>query len=204
MKHLKELLRRKGKTQRQLADALSRDKSAVTLLLQGKRQLKAAEILVIAEFLDITQAEVLGLNAPPQAPTPAQEEPALIPIAGRVSERLAVSDYVLRKEKDFFYQGAPLPASHCFMLEVADESLNLCGLLPNDLVLCDPKAACHKHDIVLVKQTLPNGREIGLLRNYQPPFLEPASTRSGFDRLHEERAGVVIIAKIIEVIRHYQ
>jgi len=212
MKHLKKILREQGKTQSDLAKALGRDKSAVTLLLQGKRQLKASEISLIADFLGIAETEVLGIEpvkSPPQeevAPAVASPSPPavpLIPIAGRVSERLAVSPYVLHEQGHYYYQGAPIPEAGCFMMEVADYSLELCGLLPNDLVLCDSNLQPMKNDIVLVKQKLNNGRDVGLLRKYQPPFLEYDSTKRGFERLHEERANVAIIAKVIEVIRHY-
>ena len=56
MKHLKELLIAKGKTQTELAAVLMRDKSAITNLLQGKRQLKADEVVKIAAFLQVSEA----------------------------------------------------------------------------------------------------------------------------------------------------
>lgn len=209
MKHLKEALKKQGKTQAGLAEALGRDKSAITLLLQGKRQLKAREILIIATYLKMSEAEVLGIPAPSHTPPPMVTEvvknapPLRIPVAGQVSDALLASGNVIQIKENYFYQGAAVPDAGCFMLEVADYSLELCGLIPGDLVLCDPNKILKKDDIILVKQTLANGVERGVLRKYQPPFLEFSSTRTGFERLHEERSNVEIIATIVELIRHY-
>lgn len=205
MQHLKDRLQQLGKSQRELAIALGRDKSAITLLLQGKRQLKAAEIPLIAAFLSMSEAQVLGLT-PAEAPTPKPPaQPSLdIPIVGRISDALKASPNVRRDAHGHYgYIGAPLPSARCFLLEIEDHSLDLYGLLPQDLVLCDPQLPAKKDSIVLVKQTLEDGAITTLLRNYQPPFLEVASTREGFERLHESRANVAIIATVTQLIRHY-
>ncbi|GEM_PF-1980657 len=64
MQHLKQLLIEKNISQTQLAHILGRNKSAVTNLLQGKRQLKAQEVVKIAAFLGVSESEILGLGQP--------------------------------------------------------------------------------------------------------------------------------------------
>lgn len=59
---LKELLKERGITQTELACILGRDKSVVTKLFQGWRQLKASEAVLIAHHLGVPIARVLGIE----------------------------------------------------------------------------------------------------------------------------------------------
>lgn len=63
--HLKQQLVEKNKTQADMARLLGRDKSAITNLLKGKRELKAQEVILLAEFLDLTVGQVLGVEKIP-------------------------------------------------------------------------------------------------------------------------------------------
>ena len=205
MKHLKELLVAKGKTQSQLADALGRDKSAITNLLQGKRQLKASEIPVIAAFLGVHETQVLGMpDTPAPAPEPALDglqEPARIPFQGAPSPQTLRSGQLIEDNGRYYYEEAAAPEAHCYMLEVRDDSLNLAGVLRGDLLLCDPKRAAQDGDIVIVQHYNDDGSAQTLIRGYQPPFLEVASSSPLHAKLHEERANVAIMATVIRLIR---
>lgn len=66
---IREGLRKPGKTQRGLAAALGVNASAVTRLLAGSRQLKAAEIPAVAAYLDLKPPADLspGITAAPLA-----------------------------------------------------------------------------------------------------------------------------------------
>lgn len=70
-------LRKPGKTQRGLAAALGVDASAVSRLLSGARQLKAAEIAIIARYLEIVPPAVLT----PGADNTANADAASMPFA---------------------------------------------------------------------------------------------------------------------------
>lgn len=100
MEHLRILIKSRGVTQTQLARVLGRDKSAITNLLQGKRQLKAEEVIKIAQFMNISEAEVLGRPAPdqglsmPQPPVMAPPPPVAVEPAGRVPFLVPPSDAV--------------------------------------------------------------------------------------------------------------
>lgn len=64
-------LSRPGKTQRGLATALGLDPSAVSRLLTGSRQLRAAEIPVVAAYLE-SEAPLIGLSGAPAQARPDQ------------------------------------------------------------------------------------------------------------------------------------
>src|SRR5262245_39310208 len=55
-----EGLAKSGKTRSGLAAALGKAPSAVTALLQGKRQLKASEIKIVAGYLGVAAPPVMG------------------------------------------------------------------------------------------------------------------------------------------------
>jgi hypothetical protein len=57
-----EGLAKPGKTRSGLARALGKQPSAVTDLLQGKRQLKASQIPIVASYLEIAAPPVLGVT----------------------------------------------------------------------------------------------------------------------------------------------
>lgn len=71
-----------GRTQRGLADALGLDPSAVSRLLAGERQLRAAEIPVIAAYLDSAAPANLVPVSPPSARTMPRRPAAGSPWAG--------------------------------------------------------------------------------------------------------------------------
>jgi SOS-response transcriptional repressor LexA len=201
MKHLKALLVEKNKTQSQLADALGRDKSAITNLLQGKRQLKASEIPVIAAFLGVNETHILGLPEPQHRPDEGFNESARIPFQGAPSAKMLGSGHLVEENGTYYFEEATAVPEHCFMLEVKDDSLNLAGVLRGDLLLCAPKRAAQDGDIVIVQHYNDDGSAQTLIRGYQPPFLEVASTTPTHAKLHEDRANVAIMATVIRLTR---
>lgn len=198
MVHLKELLVAKGKTQSELAAALGRDKSAITNLLHGRRQLKAQEIPVIATFLGVSEAQVLGTE-----PLNGLAEPERIPFQGAPSVAMLRSGQLVEEQGRFFVTDALNATGSCYALEVRDHSLDLHGIIPGDLVICNPSRAPQPDDIVVVQLYQDDDTAQTLLRKYHPPFLEIHSTRDGFERLHEERGNVAILAPVIRLIRIY-
>lgn len=208
MEHLRVLIKTRGVTQTQLARVLNRDKSAVTNLLQGKRLLKAEEVIRIAEFLGISEAEVLGRPpadggglSMPRAPVVVSPPPVTSPppVAAH-ADAPTVPFITLEGQAPRLYEYPVFTGHKLQAFEVPDESMNLAGLLPGDVVLLDMQAPMHKEQILLVQQY--NGADtLTVLRRYKPPFLLPESTHDGFEKLHQERANVRLLAPVIGMIR---
>lgn len=200
IRRIKELLVAKSKTQSDLARALNRDKSAVTHLLRGKRQLKASEISIIATFLGVSEATLLGLESreasPKSLPAADRLEDASSVTFAPAPERISTTSYASIKPEQTHFD-AP------FLFQVEDHSLDLNGILPGDEVMCDPRLKAERGQVVVVRVTTDEATPKLVLRQYQPPFLETQSTRDGFERLHEERAYVEIIAPVTQLVRHY-
>src|SRR5690348_11453040 len=73
---LKQLLLRHHLTQTELARILGRDKSVITNLFQGRRQLKAEEAMLIAKHLGVPVTQILGVREGAEG---FSEPPLLIP-----------------------------------------------------------------------------------------------------------------------------
>lgn len=208
MKHLKELLVAKGKTQTELAGVLNRDKSAITNLLQGKRQLKADEVVKIAAFLEVSEAKVLGVQSSAEymSPAPSQhtqqsfEEAAKIPFYGAPSVNIQDSVHISQDKDIYYFEDVQEVNSKSYALEVPDNSLNLYGFMQGDIVVSEMDMPYEANDVVVVQKYDADAAET-LLRLYKPPFLESYSTDGSFERLHEERGNVRIISPVIRLIR---
>lgn len=208
MKHLKELLVAKGKTQTELAGVLNRDKSAITNLLQGKRQLKADEVVKIAAFLQVSEAEVLGIQPSAVSTTPRRPHPspqafgenAKIPFYGAPSAAIQTSKQIVQEKDSYYFEANHEVNNKTYALEVQDNSMNLQGFMPGDVVISEMELPCKAGDVVIV-QKYDNDAAETLLRYYKPPFLEAYSTDGSFERLHEERGNVRLISPVIRLIR---
>ncbi len=207
MKHLKELLVAKGKTLIELANVLGGDKSAITNLLQGKRQLKAKEVPLIAAFLEVSEAQVLGV----QEAAPATEdvtvpsglaEPAALPFYGVPSDALLRSGKVVQRDGGYFVEMTEEPQK-AYVLEVKDRGLDLAGLMPGDLMICDPTRKPRKNDVVIVQVYADDGSAETGVRLYDSPFLKAHSSEAGHQQLHEERANIAIVSPVIRLVRLY-
>ena len=193
--HLKELLKSHGVTQTQLAQVLGRDKSAVTNMLRGKRQLKAQEVVKIAEYLNISEAEVLGVQ-----PESGIAESTRIPFQGTPSAMVQKSQRIKKDGEEYFFEDDLPEGDKLFALEVKDESLNLSGFVSGDIVISAINQKVENGDFVVIQQYDGGGAKT-MLRKYQQPFLVPHSTISTYEKLHEDRETVRIVSPIIKVIR---
>lgn len=195
MTHLKSLLKSHGITQTQLANMLGRDKSAITNLLQGKRQLKASEVVKIANFMNISETEVLGVE-----PENGLGEMQRIPFSAPPSAKAQLSQHISKQGEGYYVSAGGQVNDRMFAFEVKDESLNLSGFMVGDIVISELGLKIEAGDFVIV-QHYEGGGARTLLRRYQPPFLMPHSTISTYDKLHEERESVKIVSPVLRVIR---
>lgn len=65
LKWIEEGLAKPGKSQKALAKALGKSPPVVTVLLQGKRQLKAREIKIIADYLEVDPPTIEDVETRP-------------------------------------------------------------------------------------------------------------------------------------------
>jgi transcriptional regulator with XRE-family HTH domain len=197
LQRLKQLLGRHGVTQSELAQILGRDKSVVTHLFQGKRMLKADEALRIAKRLGVSVEEVLG------SPTPALaegfEESPLIPFQS-APQKLKRHPQVVQKAGQYFLDAQSSPSPKAFALEVRDDSLNLAGILPGDVIISELDVACRAGQIVVVQHYKGAGAET-LLRKYEPPFLLAHSTNPDFSPMQVQDKNIRLVAPALRLIR---
>lgn len=191
---LKSLLAQRGITQTELARLLGRDKSVITNLLQGRRQLKADEAGVIARMLGVSVAEILGLEEisghVSEAPLiPFQHEP--------VQARRARQ--VVRREGQYFLEESGF-TSKAYALEVRDESMNLAGLLPGDIIISELDAQ-YKPGQIVVAQHYQGAGAVTVLRRYEPPFLLARSTRDNFPPLSLENGEARVVSPVLKMVR---
>ena len=208
MEHLKSLLKSQNVSQTQLAMVLGRDKSAVTNLLQGKRQLKAEEVIKISRYLNVPEATVLGIepvslasSAPAPSVTPLGfSEPEAIPFMAAPTARLQSAQAIQKKGETFYLSGLGSVRPSMYALEVKDESLNLSGFMVGDIVISDMERPAKPGDVVVVQHYV-NDAAVTVLRRYDPPYLLPHSTTPDMERLHESRGSVRVVSPVIRLIR---
>jgi len=194
---LRELLARNGITQTELARLLGRDKSVVTNLLQGRRQLKADEATVIARALHVPVAEILGVAEKEAAR--GVEEGALIPFQHEPKLARKARQVVHRGGK-YYLEEAGRFSARAYALEVPDDGLNLSGVLPGDVVISELDRACRAGQIV-VAQHYASGGARTLVRRYQPPFLAVHSTNPAMRPLHLEHDDVRAVSPVLKLVR---
>ena len=225
MQHLKRLLEQQGWTQSQLADLLGRNRSAVTHLLQGSRQLKADEVVKIAHAFNVSFAEVLGEEATSvavtktplaQATTPPVEKILTkevvvekpVPVEASIQFHIPPSTKLerhpaIRKQGQHYVFRLSQPANGTqYCIEVTGREVDHLGIIPHDIAFIGP--GYQEGDLVLVEhQSQQDWRHE--LRLYQPPYLKSFSSLEGqFHALHEERATVRILGAVYAVTRMYR
>lgn len=196
--NLKQLLIQHGITQTDLARILNRDKSVITNLFQGKRQLKADEAALIARHIGVPVARILGIQEP--GGRGFAEPPALVPFQHEPSLSKKRSG-VVRKDGKFYLQvseGGYSPKAYA--LEVPDDSMNLSGILPGDIVISELDRACTPGQIVIVQHYQGRGAKT-IIRMYEPPLLIAHSTSSSFKPLSLDRDNVRLVSPLIRLIR---
>lgn len=135
------------------------------------------------------------------APPPALAEPALIPFQHAPQKKLQAASHVLcRDGRYFLVEESAAAHPKRYALEVSDDSMNLAGYLPGDIVLSDMDQPVQGGQIVVAQHYRGNGART-LLRLYQPPFLLPRSTNLEHVPLHLERDDVRVVSPVIKMIR---
>lgn len=198
MRKLKDLLQVHGVAQTDLAKLLGRDKSVITNLLQGKRQLKAQEAVIIAEFLNVPVTEVLGEDAPPEG----MDEPAWIPFQQPPANALQKAQNVVKKDQTFYLQESGTFSDKAYAIEVKDDSLNLSGFMPGDIIISELDKPYKKGDVVVVQHYTEDMAE-SILRNYAPPYLTAHSSNSKYTSIPVDDTSVRIVSPVIRLIRTF-
>lgn len=196
MNRLRQLLKAHNVTQTELARLLGRDKAVITNLLQGRRRLQAVEAMKIARHLNVPVAEVLG----EQKPAHGMEERVLIPFQQAPETSARKHAQVVRAKGKYYLESFQPFGPQAFALEVKDDSLNLAGILPGDITVCDMGRECKAGETVVVQHYQRVGAKT-LLRKYQPPLLLPHSTNSAHAPLREDDRNVRMVCPVVCVIR---
>lgn len=122
-------LKKPGKTKTGLADAIGRAPSAVTALLNGKRELKAREVKVVANYLEVD---------PPAGavPAPREEEIRTAFIIGEVAAGVWTEPHIeFEKIPTHVALDPRWPEEAVFLLRVRGNSINR-QARDGDLVMC--------------------------------------------------------------------
>lgn len=193
---LKTLMEKHGVSQTALARILGRDKAVVTNLYQGRRQLKADEAMRIARHLGVPVAEVLGAEA-----AAGLAEPSLIPFHHEPAKARACP-HVVRRDGKYYYEEPSQVSGKAYALEVRDDSLNLAGFLPGDIVFSELDRRVKKGDVAVTQHYEKQDAQT-LLRIYEPPYLRPHSTSAAFKPLHLEEDDVRVVSPVIRLVRWF-
>ena len=200
MSHLKQLLAQHNITQTGLARILGRDKSVVTNLFQGKRQLKADEAALIAAHIGVPVARIIGLVE--RTDSGFMEPPMLIPFQHE-PEHCRKSANVVKKDGKFYLEAAESSYSpKAYALEAQDDSMNLSGILPGDIVISELDRACKPGQIVIAQHYQGQGAKT-ITRRYQPPFLMPHSTQAAFKPISLEKDEARLVSPVLRLVRMY-
>jgi transcriptional regulator with XRE-family HTH domain len=196
--HLKKLLIKHGILQIDVARILGRDKSVVTNLLQGKRQLKADEAAVIAKYIGVPVSEVLGVHEPDIG----RAMPVLIPFKYEPHHCKKMPNVV--KKKGRFYletsAGEGYSPNKSYALEIDDDSMNMAGILRGDLVISEINRPCKSGQIVIAEHY--RGREGDtIIRKYKPSFLLPSSMSSAYKPLSLKDDDIRLLSPVLKLIR---
>lgn len=197
LQHLKALLGKHGITQTELARMLGRDKSVITHLFQGKRQLKASEAALIAKHIGVPVAQVMGLL---ERMGEFHEPPALIPFQHEPVQGKKLPG-VVRKEGKFFLEvEAASFSTKAYALEIRDDSMNMAGILPGDLAISEMDRPCKAGQVVIAQHYQGRGAKT-IVRKYEPPFLVAHSTSSSFVPLNTKQDDVRLVSPLLKLIR---
>lgn len=207
MRHenIRKLLKEKRLKQIDLASLLGRDKSVITLLMQGKRKLGADEAVTLAHFFKVPVAVILDEvpigHSDGRARLDRLAEPLAIPFQ-TPPRHVAIDGETVQEKGGEHYLLAEGVNEHDVALEVLDDAMNLAGLLKGDIVIAAMNETASPDDVVVVQHYEGDGAK-SLLRRYQPPHLCADSTDSNARDFHIEEDDVRIIAPIKRMIRLY-
>lgn len=200
MSHLKKLLTKQGLTQTDLAHLLGRDKAVITNLFQGKRQLKADEAAIIASHLGVLVSDVLGIEEQ-RAGKGFSESGTLIPFQQDPDQAKRYPN-VVRKNGQFFLDAGETSgySPKAYAIEIRDESMNLSGILPGDIVISDLDRMCRVGQIVVAQHYHGRGAKT-VVRKYEPPLLLAHSTSPSFKPLNMDGGEARAVSPVLKLIR---
>jgi transcriptional regulator with XRE-family HTH domain len=200
LSHLKKLLASHGVSQTDLARILGRDKSVITNLFQGKRQLKADEAMLIARQIGVPVTQILGI---PEHRDGFMEPPLLIPFQHEPTHWKRHGN-VVRKEGKFYLEASESGdySPKAYAMEVSDDSLNLSGVLAGDFVISELDRRCKPGQLVIAQHYQGRGAKT-LIRKYDPPLLLPHSTNAAFKPLNADKDEVRLVSPVLKLIRAY-
>lgn len=203
MSGLKALLKEKKVSQAELARLLGRDKSVITHLFQGKRQLKLHEAMKIAEYLGVPLSNI-AVEGEEEAEAAEAAltgmEDTLVPFRHEPSGAVRRSQHVHKQGGKFYFGAAGSFSDKAYALEMSDDSLNLSGVLPGDVLISELDAPCRPHDLVVVQHYEGEGAQT-LVRRYESPFLVPHSTDSRFRPLNQNTDDVRVVSPVVRLVR---
>ena len=201
MSHLKQLLIKHGVTQTDLARILGRDKSVVTNLFQGKRQLKAEEAATIANLIGVPVAEILGIRE--HGASHLMEAPLLIPFQHEPQQSRKRAGIVKKEEKFYLeVETSTDYSSKAYALEVRDDSMNLMGILPGDIIISEMDRPCKAGQVVVAQLYQGRGAKT-VIRQYDPPFLMPRSLTQTYKPVSLEDGQARLVSPLIKLIRAF-
>lgn len=200
LSHLKQLLNQHGISQTDLARILRRDKSVITNLFQGKRQLKADEAMLIARHIGVPVTEILGMQ---ESRSGLMEPPMLIPFQHEPKDWKKHSN-IIKKEGKFFLEldDRQELSPKAYALQMQDDSLNLQGILEGDFMISELDRPCKSGQIVIAQHYQGRGAKT-IIRKFEAPLLLAHSTTPGYTPLSTEHDEVRLVSPVLKLIRSY-
>jgi SOS-response transcriptional repressor LexA len=197
----KKILAKQGVTQTELASLLGRDKSVITNLFQGRRQLKAKEAAVIATRLGVSVAQVMGIKEAESA-AGGSERAVLIPFQNEpVASK--VMPTVIERSGRYYYETEHSGLSEkAYAFEMRDDSMNLAGILAGDVLISEVDRP-YKNGQIVIAQYSHKGGTHTVVRKYEPPFLISHSTSAEFKPLRLEQDELCVISPVLKLIRAF-
>lgn len=200
MSYLKQIMVRHGINQTDLARILGRDKSVITNLFQGKRQLKADEVMKIARHIGVPVTQILGIA---DAPSGFMEPSLLIPFQHEPKNWKRHGN-VVKKDGKFYLEAndQDFSAKKAYALQITDNSMNLAGMLEGDFIISELDRPCKAGQFVVAQHYQGRGAKT-IIRKYEPPLLLPHSTDHAFRPLSTETDEVRLVSPVLRLIRSY-
>ena len=185
--------KRAGVTTTDLGEALGRDRTAISKMINGTQRISLDQAKIFATVLGVPltdMVERLGLATPETAQhlAPGFAEADALPFQHRPEDPGAQIARAL---------GASRPGIDVWQVKSAAMALD--GTLPGDFILVDTHAAerCKAGDLV-ISQVYSRTNATTVLRRYEPPVLVAASANPDDRRvLVVDGANVVIRGKVI-------
>ena len=199
MNNLKKLLKECGVSQADLARLLGRDRSVITNLMHGRRQLKAGEAEIIANHLGVAINKIYG----GADNVFAASEPTMIPFQSEPTADITCNSQVIKRGKTYYLE-ANLPEANdrFYAYQVRDNSLNLRGVLKGDVIIAEMDAEYQDNSLVIIQHYIDSGAET-LLRYYQKPLLLPYSTSPEHESFSDEQDNVRIVSPVRRLMRMF-